>query len=139
MTMRRQAALRDLGRLCRDSGGAAAVEFAILLPIMLTLILGAIEFGRAYWTRHALQYAAEETGRYAMAHTTATATQLTDYAKANMPGLDPNAATVTVTPASVGSTSYVVITVTAPFDFVIPFVDLSGLTLTGTTRVPLLS
>jgi Flp pilus assembly protein TadG len=137
--MRRRIMGRDLIRLCRESGGTAAVEFALVLPIMLTIILGGFEFGRVYWARHTLQYAAEETGRYAMAHTTATATQLTSYAKTNMPGLDPAAATVAVTPDSVGSTSYITITVTAPFDFVIPFVDLSPLTLTGTTRVPLLS
>ena len=130
---------RHLTRFGRDAAGTAAIEFAFVLPVTLTIILGGFEFGHAYWTRHTLQYAAEETGRYAMAHTTATVTQLTNYAKANMPGLDPDAATVTVTPDSVDNTSYITITVTAPFDFVIPFVDLSDITLSGTTRVPLLS
>jgi Flp pilus assembly protein TadG len=123
----------------RDRRGASLVEFAITLPITLMIIMGGIEFGRVYWVRHTLQFAAEETGRYAMAHTTVTADQLKTYAQANLPGLDPASATVTVTPDNVGGVNYVTIKVTTLFDFLIPLVDLSSLTLTGTTRVPLLS
>lgn len=130
---------QSLIRLGRDDRGATLVEFAITLPVTLMIIMGGIEFGRVYWVRHTLQFAAEETGRYAMAHTKMSAEQLKSYAQANLPGLDPASATVTVTPDSVGNISYVTITVTAPFDFLIPYVDLWPLTLAGATRVPLLS
>lgn len=40
--------------------GAAAVEFAIILPVLLTLVLGIMEFGRAYNTQLSLTSAARE-------------------------------------------------------------------------------
>jgi Flp pilus assembly protein TadG len=40
--------------------GAAAVEFAILLPLLLLLVLGTIEFGRAYNAQITLTNAARE-------------------------------------------------------------------------------
>lgn len=43
--------------------GAAAVEFAILLPLLLMLVLGIIEFGRAYNAQASLSAAARESVR----------------------------------------------------------------------------
>lgn len=43
--------------------GAAAVEFAILLPLLLVLVLGTIEFGRAYNTQITLTNAARDGAR----------------------------------------------------------------------------
>lgn len=40
--------------------GAAAVEFAIVLPVLLALLLGIMEFGRAYNTQISLTNAARE-------------------------------------------------------------------------------
>jgi Flp pilus assembly protein TadG len=40
--------------------GAAAVEFAILLPLLLMLVLGSIEFGRAYNAQITLTNAARD-------------------------------------------------------------------------------
>lgn len=40
--------------------GAVAVEFAILLPVLLALVLGIMEFGRAYNTQISLTNAARE-------------------------------------------------------------------------------
>ncbi len=40
--------------------GAAAVEFAILLPVLLMLVLGTIEFGRAYNAQITLTNAARD-------------------------------------------------------------------------------
>jgi Flp pilus assembly protein TadG len=43
--------------------GAVAVEFALILPILLLLLLGTIEFGRAYNTQLTLTQAARESVR----------------------------------------------------------------------------
>ena len=39
------------GRLRRDEGGVALVEFALVLPLLLVLLFGMLDFGRAfnYW------------------------------------------------------------------------------------------
>ncbi|WP_309050701.1 TadE/TadG family type IV pilus assembly protein [Streptomyces sp.] len=48
--------------------GAAAVEFALVLPMLLFIMLGIIEFGRAYNTQISLTHAARETARYMAIH-----------------------------------------------------------------------
>jgi len=39
------------------------VEFALLAPVLFSLILGAIEFGRFLWTVEALNYSVQEAAR----------------------------------------------------------------------------
>lgn len=48
--------------LDRESG-AAAVEFALVLPILVLLVMGIVEFSRAYNAKEALQYAVREGAR----------------------------------------------------------------------------
>ncbi|MGX9900239.1 TadE/TadG family type IV pilus assembly protein [Arthrobacter sp. SA17] len=45
--------------------GAAAVEFALIVPIFLVLVLGIFEFGRAFNIQVSLSEAAREAARYA--------------------------------------------------------------------------
>ncbi len=43
--------------------GTAAVELALLLPLLVTLCAFITEFGRVYWTQNVLQKAAQEGAR----------------------------------------------------------------------------
>lgn len=43
-----------------SDAGAVAVEFALILPVLLMLVLGIIEFGRAYNVQNSLSAAARE-------------------------------------------------------------------------------
>lgn len=43
-----------------DDRGAAMVEFAIILPVLVLLVFGIMEFGRAYNNQNALTHAARE-------------------------------------------------------------------------------
>lgn len=47
----------------RGESGAAAVEFALLLPILLTLLLGIVEFSRFYNAQLSVSAAAREGAR----------------------------------------------------------------------------
>lgn len=47
----------------RSEHGAAAVEFALLVPVLIILVLGIIEFGRAYNVQSTLSNAAREGAR----------------------------------------------------------------------------
>ncbi|SEP17785.1 TadE/TadG family type IV pilus assembly protein [Trujillonella endophytica] len=47
-------------RRIRDERGASAVEFALLLPILLLLVLGIVEFGRGFQVSGTLSAAARE-------------------------------------------------------------------------------
>lgn len=49
----------------RGRGGQAVVEFALVLPVFVLLVFGALEFGRAYYNMHLLTNAAREGARRA--------------------------------------------------------------------------
>lgn len=54
-----------LKRLKRDERGAAVVELAISLPILITLIYGIFEFCQLYWANSGMQQALGEGARLA--------------------------------------------------------------------------
>ncbi|MBI1986167.1 MAG: pilus assembly protein [Rhodospirillales bacterium] len=43
--------------------GATAVEFAIVAPLFLAMMVGVFELSRAMWIKASMQYAVEETSR----------------------------------------------------------------------------
>lgn len=59
-----------LARLCADEGGANAVEFAIVAPLLIGMLFGIFEFGQAVWTQGVLDYAVEQAARCASINTT---------------------------------------------------------------------
>ena len=48
--------------------GSVAVEAAFIVPLLLLVLIGGVEFGRAFWTYHRMLLAVEEAGRYAMVY-----------------------------------------------------------------------
>lgn len=54
-----------ISRKIKDEQGASAVEFALVLPILLLLIFGIIEFGLLYHDYLAVTHAAREGARMA--------------------------------------------------------------------------
>jgi Flp pilus assembly protein TadG len=63
---RRGHSLARALRLCRDERGTSLTEFALVLPLLLLLILGIIDFGKAinYWMDET--HLANEGARFAM-------------------------------------------------------------------------
>lgn len=55
-------------RLQRDDGGTAIVEFSLILPVLLLLIVGIMNVSLAVWQENTLAYAAREGTRYAIVH-----------------------------------------------------------------------
>jgi Flp pilus assembly protein TadG len=58
--------------LCQCRRATAAVEFAVTLPLIVLLLLGAVEFGRAVMVQHTLQEAAQAGCRVYSAEDTET-------------------------------------------------------------------
>jgi TadE-like protein len=50
------------------STGQALVEFALVVPIFLVLLLGIFDFGRVVWASNSLASAAREGARFAIVH-----------------------------------------------------------------------
>ena len=58
-------------RFWRDPAGElgqSLVEFAMLVPVMLLIIVGIFDVGRAVWQENTLAYSAREGTRYAIVH-----------------------------------------------------------------------
>jgi Flp pilus assembly protein TadG len=125
-------------RLTRQDG-AAAVEFAFIVPLLLVLVLGIAEFGHAFQVQGTLSAAAREGARV-MALQNDPAAARTAVRDAT-PTLDPGVtdAQITVTPAACPTTgatrTNVRVTVEYPMPFLTDFfgasVDLTG---TGVMR-----
>ena len=52
----------------RSDDGSAAVEAALVMSLLVLLVVGTAELGRAFWTYHTMLFAVEEAGRFAMIH-----------------------------------------------------------------------
>jgi Flp pilus assembly protein TadG len=92
----------------RKQRGAVAVEFALVLPIFLALVLGIAEFGRAFNIQVSLSEAAREASRYAAIHCAETgysesAAQAAGVAAAPSVGL--SAANIGITYSGTGTCS----------------------------------
>ena len=59
------SSIRKMLRRSRRSEGQALVEFALLIPLLVIIILGIIEFGRIWMTMNVLASAAREGARIA--------------------------------------------------------------------------
>lgn len=58
--------MRRLSTLWRARDGAAAIEAAFVLPILLMLLLGIMEIGRMAWVQSALNFSVQEAARCAV-------------------------------------------------------------------------
>lgn len=96
------AATRE-GRIGRGrERGAAAVEFALLLPVFLLVIAGIVDFGRAFFTQIELTNAAREGARAAVV-STASAADIKLRAQTSAPGIPGITTTATICGASGGN------------------------------------
>jgi Flp pilus assembly protein TadG len=77
--------LRQLLRRGRGQEGAAAVEFALILPLLIFLILGGMDLGHMYYIEHLVTSASREGARYGSKYTGTTAAPtsgtISDYVK----------------------------------------------------------
>ena len=127
----------------RDQRGAALLETAITLPIILLVCVSIFEFGRAYQTWQVLTNAAREGARVAILGETTDST-VTEVVRSYMEsGQLPQFATATVNverTVAFGANTASRVTVTYPFDFivlnpVVRLINASSTTGQGTTMM----
>lgn len=53
-------------RRCSNTSGQALVEFTMVLPLLLMLFFGIIEFGIYFYTRISIRHVVRESARYAI-------------------------------------------------------------------------
>lgn len=115
--------------------GAVMLELALVVPILLVLLVGIIDFGRAYSYQESIQGAAREGARVlALGQPGQVST-----------AVNAAAGSATVTGITTGSScpatpdpanpQYATVTVKSQITFGIPFIDLGTKTLTATARM----
>ncbi len=101
-------------RRAASQKGSSLLEFTLVGIAMIFIIISFFEMARGMWTYQTLSYAVREGARYASVHgkdcaapqtCQVTIGQITTVIKTAGAGLDPNATTVTFTPASGSATS----------------------------------
>jgi Flp pilus assembly protein TadG len=125
-------------RRLRGERGAAAVEFALIVPLLIVLVLGIAEFGHAFQVQGTLSAAAREGVRLMALQNdpSAARTAVRNAAPSLKPGITDAEITITPStcPVNAGST-YVRLTIKYPMPYLTGFFGSSvGLTGTGVMR-----
>lgn len=111
--------------------GAAAVEFALVLPVLLLLVIGILEFGRAYHVQTSLSNAARDGVRVMALQNDADAAR--SAVRSAAAGI--SLASISVDPsncAPTDSTPTATVVVTHEFGLISGLLPLDDFTLTGT-------
>jgi Flp pilus assembly protein TadG len=100
--------------------GQAAVEFALVLPFLLVMLIGIIEFGRAWNEHQVITDAAREAARKGVLHDALiTEDTVRHFAKRALAAaaIDSGSATVTVNQWPVPSNEPLIVTISLPYQF----------------------
>jgi hypothetical protein len=107
---------RVSARRLRSQSGEALVEMALVLPILIVLSMGMLDFGRAFYMKSLLDQAAREGARVAVV--TAPDEDVVKGRVNDLLGTLPHVTNV----SAVAPNKMVTVTVTATFTFVTPLV-----------------
>lgn len=129
---------KRIGRVCTSrlprEHGASLAEFALMLPVLLMVLFGIIEFGLYFSRAQAIEAAAREGGRLASISSSSTAdvkNRVTDTLGSTTFDA-PHGTSVVPSGGCTGREGdSVTVTVTAPHRITIPFVFDQQITLTG--------
>ncbi|WP_043496534.1 TadE/TadG family type IV pilus assembly protein [Georgenia sp. SUBG003] len=113
----------------RSERGAAAVEFALVLPILLLLVFGITEFGRAYYAQTTLSNAARDAVREMAIHNAQQ--NAIDRAVASASALGITAAAVAITPSDCSPPTGALPTAEAVITHDLDLIFFGEVTLTG--------
>jgi len=81
-------------RLCRDKRGNAAVEFAVIVPVMLTMFFGTVEFSSGVAVNRKIAMAAEQLADLAARYKEIDNTEIDNFFKISRAMITPYSATV---------------------------------------------
>ncbi len=126
-----------LNRLRQDTLGAAAIEFALLGPAFLVMMLGVLQVGLGLQSYNAMRNLSADVSRYAMVQyqtgNTVSASQIRTWGRNHAQGspylMDPDRLGMTVEEAEtqrVDGATEMTITVTYQITSVLEFIDIDG-------------
>lgn len=123
-------------RIARSTSGAAVVETAFLLPIILFAQLGIFKFGEVLYARNAMNHAVEEASRYATIYPTPTDAQITARFRLRSFGFIPSRVTPTITRGALSATvKYIEVSATWSHTIDLVLVDVGPIKISAKRRV----
>jgi|ERR1022692_625598 Flp pilus assembly protein TadG len=132
-----RASSATLRRCLRASGGAAAVEFALVLPALITAILGIWYLGWSFDCGSEVGHAVELGSRIYISNPNATQSQLQTAVASHLTDLPIGAVTLTTSTATIGTAQSQHITWAYSTTPDIPFISAIHFNFTGAVDVPL--
>ena len=124
-------------RLLRCERGVAAVEFAIVSVLLITLIIGGIDMGRTFYVKNQLSYLADQATRAVLVDPDVSDTALTALVQGQFTAGDPSLLSVTVSTDTVSGIGFRVVRVDFPMTLFIPNLSSSTFDLNVDRRVPI--
>lgn len=129
-----------LNRLRRDNAGVAAIEFALIGPAFIVMILGVLQVGMSLQSYNAMRNLSADVARYAMVQyqtgNTLTNSQIRTWARNHGQGapylMDPDRLGITIADAEnqrVAGARELDITLTYQASSVLEFIDIEGPTM----------
>jgi Flp pilus assembly protein TadG len=110
-----------LSKLAKREEGQSIVEFAIIAPLFLLMLVGFINFGMVVFSYLNLNMTAQEATR--LAGLGKSDAQIVQYAKDKSAVKKPDQITVTISPANRKSGDYVTVTISYPMNELTPIFD----------------
>ena len=132
-------------RLIRNRRGAAAVEFAMLSTVYLTMLLGVVEVGRYVADKQDLMSAVHTTGRYAIVHGSSSSSPATAATLEQMVGnhlmLVSSSAVTATASFSPNNNPGSNVTISASYTWkpLVPLLHLPNATITATSSATILN
>jgi Flp pilus assembly protein TadG len=115
--------------------GAAAVEFALVVPLLLMLLVGIVEFSKAFNAQATLSAAAREAARTMTLANDVTQARTAAQTAAGALGLSSTAVSITPATCAADGSTTVKVTITYHQTFVAGLLGTTGVDLTGTAAM----
>jgi Flp pilus assembly protein TadG len=133
----------SIERRCRalapDDSGAVAIEFSLVIGLIVMVVAGTLQLGMALMARNEMSYALSRVSRMIILDGSQTPAEVSALVTDRLSDYDPSLLSVSAAEATVAGTKFVEVSVEYPFETAIPFQALATLNLTAETMVPIVS
>ena len=116
--------------------GTAAIEFAIIATVLITITIGLVDFGRTLYVQNQLSYLADRAARTVLLNPAVTNTQVSDQIEVDFTAGDVEDLEISLQSQTISGVEFRVMTITYPITLFIPNITSSMLDLDIVRRVP---
>jgi len=119
-----------LRNLIADVRGAAVIDFAFAMPVLITLMIGILQLSLVLQASGAMRNAVGEGMRYAKVHPSASESDVLAKARAGLAGINPDGiVALTLQRGTTNGADFARITMRYQLDPMIPFADIPPIVL----------